>query len=113
MTKKSGRKPIPVEVGTRFGRGVVIRKAGQTDRQDGKNEYQSLLRCDCGNQYVASNSHLRRGDVLSCGCLFVETGRNKMVALHKGGNFMQNTGMVRNPKTGRYEKQEVAVAAQI
>ena len=50
--------------GQPFGRYVVIREYG---RKNGAVTW--LCRCDCGREKVVSVRHLRRGAVLSCGCL--------------------------------------------
>lgn len=50
--------------GQPFGRYVVIREYG---RKNGAVTW--LCRCECGREKVVSVRHLRRGEVLSCGCL--------------------------------------------
>ena len=50
--------------GQPFGRYTVIREYG---RKNGAVTW--LCRCDCGREKVVSVRHLRRGAVLSCGCL--------------------------------------------
>lgn len=50
--------------GQPFGRYVVIREYG---RKNGHVAW--LCRCDCGREKVVSGNHLRKGAVLSCGCL--------------------------------------------
>lgn len=56
-------------IGLRFGRLVVIEKAGkQKDRH-----ILWKCKCDCGNEVVAQSSHLRSGHTRSCGCLQVES----------------------------------------
>ena len=50
--------------GQPFGRYTVIRECG---RKNGKVAW--LCRCDCGREKVVSGNHLRKGAVLSCGCL--------------------------------------------
>lgn len=53
------------EVGNRYGRLVVIERAGS-------DKWGSVLwrcKCNCGNVVVARGNHLRSGDTRSCGCL--------------------------------------------
>lgn len=50
--------------GQPFGRYTVIRECG---RKNGHVAW--LCRCDCGREKVVSGNHLRKGAVLSCGCL--------------------------------------------
>lgn len=54
--------------GERFGRLVVVRRAGVVGANAGW-----LTRCDCGRHLVVSSSHLRTGHTKSCGCLRVDT----------------------------------------
>ena len=50
--------------GQPFGRYTVIREYG---RKNGAVTW--LCRCDCGRERIVSGNHLRKGAVLSCGCL--------------------------------------------
>lgn len=50
--------------GQRFGRLTVVSLAGRT--KDGRAKW--LCQCDCGNLHFARGSHLRSGDIQSCGC---------------------------------------------
>ena len=50
--------------GQRFGRLVVLERA-----ENAKDKHpQWLCKCDCGNTKVVKGSHLRKGDIVSCGC---------------------------------------------
>lgn len=109
LKRKSGRPRIPVPAGTRFGHGVVLYDAGLNDR-DTKQEYRSALRCDCGRVYIASNSHLRSGSIISCGCIHDQKASARLRKFHEGG-FLANTGLVRDPVTGQYRKS--AAEAQV
>lgn len=61
---------IPIPVGTRFSRLIVI---GPAERKNGLP--QSLCLCDCGNYRTALNKLLKRGDTKSCGCIVQEGTR--------------------------------------
>lgn len=50
--------------GQKFGRLTVIERA----ENKGKNTMW-LCRCDCGNKTYVSRTHLKNGDIKSCGCL--------------------------------------------
>lgn len=50
--------------GQRFGRLVVIERVENSK----DNRTQWLCKCDCGNTKVVQSCHLRRGDIVSCGC---------------------------------------------
>ena len=51
------------EIGNRYGKLVVIRRAGT------KAKYATwLCRCDCGGEKVVSGAYLRRAYTASCGC---------------------------------------------
>lgn len=60
--------------GQRFGRLVVVRRAGRINSQT-----HWLCRCDCGGDVVASRSHLRLGHTVACGC----RQREMRAALHE------------------------------
>lgn len=54
--------------GERYGRLVVLRRAGH-------NEHRKpfwLCKCDCGNQAKVLAQYLHRGETRSCGCLAAE-----------------------------------------
>lgn len=56
------------ELGNRYGRLVVIERAGC----DYRGAALWRCRCDCGNEKVVAGWHLRFGIVRSCGCLAEE-----------------------------------------
>lgn len=62
------RKKTPANAldltGQRFGKLVVIERAGAT----GKGSALWRCACDCGDEKVANATLLRRGDIVSCGC---------------------------------------------
>lgn len=37
-----------------------------------------LCKCDCGNSKIARGSHLKEGDIKSCGCLVRDTNHNRL-----------------------------------
>lgn len=55
----------PIELGSRFGRLSVLRRAGLS----GKRELLWECLCSCGNVSIRVGSALRGGRVISCGCL--------------------------------------------
>lgn len=55
--------------GQRFGRLVVLRRAGS----DSNKNAMWRCQCDCGNTVITRGKHLRCGDTQSCGCLHQET----------------------------------------
>jgi hypothetical protein len=60
----------------RFGRLLVVADAGVHWNRPTVAEALWLCRCDCGNEIKAKTSRLRRGRLLSCGCLRVRHGHN-------------------------------------
>lgn len=58
-------KPIPIFVGARFARLLVVSRA--PNKTTGQARW--LCRCDCGTEKAFDASLLRRGDSKSCGCL--------------------------------------------
>jgi len=74
-----GRKRID-ETGKRYGKLTVI---GYKYRDQDDNPYRDamwLCKCDCGGEKLVSGSHLRRGEVRSCGCLWSAKQKPKGVA---------------------------------
>ena len=85
--------------GQPFGRYVVIREYG---RKNGAVTW--LCRCECGREKVVSVRHLRRGAVLSCGCLRDEklaarSTTHGLTTDHKRllGSITKHIEIVRNP----------------
>lgn len=62
--RRASPNKTPLSVGERFGRLVVL--ANEPKDRFGRSIY--LCRCDCGEEKVAVQSHLRTGFVVSCGC---------------------------------------------
>lgn len=75
--------PPAVKVGERYGRLVVLEIA--TERDNRQNRHWRC-RCDCGTLHVVRSSHLRSGNVTSCGCYAAELSRvrTKRVAYKHG-----------------------------
>lgn len=63
---------IPM-IGRRFGRLTVIAEAGKS--KSGLLMWQ--CKCDCGNKTVVRGSHLRGGQIRSCGCFNSEATRKR------------------------------------
>lgn len=66
-----------VEIGQRFGRGVVIDpeiRTGMT-RAVPRGVFGARLRCDCGTEYEARVHNLFAGKTVSCGCQRRDNGR--------------------------------------
>lgn len=66
-SRRGGRPQNVIDIGTRFGKLVVIGRAEAKNRRS-----RSICRCDCGNEVVRTNSELKHG-VKSCGCLLAES----------------------------------------
>ena len=64
-------------MGHRFGKLLVIANAGVRWHTPTTAEAMWLCRCDCSNEITARSSLLRRGRLLSCGCLRVRHGHNR------------------------------------
>lgn len=56
-------------VGKRFGRLTITELAEPKTYPCGTTHRHWLCRCDCGNITIVSQSHLKTGEVKSCGCL--------------------------------------------
>lgn len=62
-------KIITVNAGERFGQLTVIREGVRTVQPSGQGQRMFLCLCDCGREKAVRLSHLRHGQVRSCGCL--------------------------------------------
>ena len=72
-----GHRPVlPVEVGERYGRGVVVETGFRISPPGHSNESVRAARliCDCGREYVRTVYVIRTGVVKSCGCLLRSKG---------------------------------------
>lgn len=54
--------------GQRFGRLVVVSRAGSRRSPSGNSSAQWLCKCDCGNKTVLTTNRLTSGNTRSCGC---------------------------------------------
>jgi hypothetical protein len=68
-------RPIFVQSGQRFGRGVVIDPEVRVTLSGGNTYRAARLRCDCGNEYTAYIFNIRTGNTKSCGCFGKEARR--------------------------------------
>lgn len=62
--------------GMRFGRLVVVGRAGSYTYRNGKKAAKWECKCDCGKTTFCKSNHLTSGDIQSCGCL----GRERLTA---------------------------------
>nr|DAS77872.1 MAG TPA: HTH-type transcriptional regulator [Caudoviricetes sp.] len=58
-------RPVIDLINKRFDMLVVLERV----QSDNKKDTYWLCRCDCGNEKVVRGSHLRNGEIRSCGCL--------------------------------------------
>lgn len=86
--------------GQPFGRYTVIREYGR----DKHGKVTWLCRCECGREKVVSGNHLRKGAVLSCGCLRDEklvarSTTHGLTTNHKRllGSVTKHIEIIRNP----------------
>ena len=64
MKQKNPRKRIDL-VGQKFGRLTVIKRMGNDKYRNSR----WLCLCECGKEKIIRGSHLKSGDIKSCGCL--------------------------------------------
>ena len=62
--------------GQKFGRLMVIKRAKDKIRKNGKHEVMWECLCDCGNTKIVSRNSLRSSAIKSCGCLRKENTKN-------------------------------------
>lgn len=84
VTKSCGCINSPNLTGMRFGKLLVICRAGST--KDKRALW--LCKCDCGNNKIATGICLRNGDTKSCGCLKLIA--NKQNAQKRRLNLIDN-----------------------
>jgi len=72
VTFRNGHRQYSYEdhSGERYGRLTVLKRI----RVEGRQQYDWLCRCDCGNETVAQTGGLLRGSTRSCGCLAKDVG---------------------------------------
>ena len=77
-------------IGKRFGKLIVISEAGSNSRGDAL----WLCKCDCGNEKIVRGSHLRYGNIKSCGCLnnpnLIGQRFGNLIVIRKFGNNKYN-----------------------
>ena len=65
--------------GRRFGRLVVIERAGTYRSRSGSHsEPLWRCRCDCGSEWLVRRGYLISGQTRSCGCLRSDSARDRM-----------------------------------
>ena len=79
VTKEKRGRPCAVQVGERYGRLVVVRRASNS----GRRKACFLCRCDCHNEVIVLAESLRNGTTKSCGCLRRDLMRQRAEALAK------------------------------
>ena len=79
VTKEKRGRPCAVQVGERYGRLVVVRRASNS----GRGKVRFLCRCDCDHEVIVLAEALRNGTTKSCGCLRRDLMRQRAEALAK------------------------------
>lgn len=77
-TGSKARKGASV-IGERFGRLVVISRAADYVRADGRRDQKFLCHCDCGQRLITHRQTLLSGATRSCGCLQKELAAKRAV----------------------------------
>jgi hypothetical protein len=72
----------------KFGRLLVVEK---TSQKNSSGNVKWLCKCDCGNEVCVAGSALQQKTTQSCGCLFIDTARNK--GLNKKKHGLTNTNI--------------------
>ena len=63
-----GKRNLIDLTGRRFGKLIVLERTSKPEYVNGFGVYWKC-KCDCGNYHIAEGCNLRRGNILSCGCL--------------------------------------------
>lgn len=62
-----------VNVGEKYGRLLIL----ETNILDGSGNSKVRALCDCGNEVIKQRTLVGKGETKSCGCLAVDTSREK------------------------------------
>ena len=68
--RTSNSRKREIEIGTRFGRLVVLKEERLKSNKEKRLAYR--CKCDCGNETVVLSKSLLKGETQSCGCLWKE-----------------------------------------
>ena len=79
-------------IGKRFGRLVVIEQADTVINKSGKKMRKWKCICDCGNEKVAREDNLKRGQTKSCGCMLIECANQNRKARETPNNTYDLSG---------------------
>ena len=92
-------------IGRRFGKLTVV----EQDGKDNSGHTTWKCKCDCGKMTIARGSHLKNGDIQSCGCI----GKEELIA-RSTKHGLEHTRLYRiwqgmlircyNPKANRYSR---------
>lgn len=91
--------------GQRYGRLVVESPADSIRDSSGRSRKAWNCVCECGNAVIARGDDLKRGKVLSCGCLKHENLKVKKIAKTHGLNNCRLYRTWRNIKTRCYNSR--------
>lgn len=76
--------------GGRFGRLIVVSRAENEKNASGGARWNCM--CDCGNASTVASGHLRKGEIMSCGCLRDES-LAKMSSGTRGTKYVFGVGL--------------------
>ncbi len=68
--------------GKRVGHMEVIGFGSKRKRPGGSFSYEWLCKCDCGKEFAADGTCIRRGSATSCGCMSVHAGQTHGMTSH-------------------------------
>lgn len=85
---KTGQNKVIDEIGNRYGKLIVIER-GINKSNTKKVAYWKCI-CDCGNITNVRSNHLRKGSIVSCGCV-KSSGELKIIELLEVNNIQYKT----------------------
>lgn len=97
MSKGWRKGQIKDEQGNRYGRLLVLDRAGYHVSSGGLPQAAWSCRCDCGNELVVQGAQLRSGHTRSCGCLRQDVRRQRVGLKNpnwKGGRAAAPSGYI-------------------
>lgn len=76
-----------VMIGQRYGKLVVLERAGNYIYPSGQTQPRLKCKCDCGNEVIVAPQSLRNGSTSSCGCITSSIGENNIKNLLEKANI--------------------------
>ena len=71
-----------IQIGDRFGKLTVIAYAGRIKKSKKENRKHWICKCDCGQEKICNDTLLKKGSILSCGCIKISTNKRRKLNIN-------------------------------